>query len=41
MDSYCWPLKCVEVEDLMGSDVPTICETSEIASHAFGKYSDR
>ena len=31
--------KCVEVEDLMGSDVPTIQGTSEKASHTFGQYS--
>ena len=32
-----WPLKCVGVEDLMGSDIPT----SEKVSHEFGQYSGR
>ena len=39
MDLCFWPLKCVVVEDLMGSDVPTIRGTFEKASQAFGQYS--
>ena len=39
MDS--WLLKCVGVEDLMGSDIPTIRGTSEKASQEFGQYSGR
>ena len=33
--------KCVNVEDLMASDVPTNQGTSEKASHGFGQYSGR
>ena len=32
MEFYLWPLKCVSVEDLMGSGVPTICGISEKTS---------
>ena len=39
MDVCFWPLKCVGVEDLMGSDVLTIWGTSEKASQGFGQYS--
>ena len=35
----CWPLKCVGVEGLKGSNVPTIRGTSEKKSQAFGQYS--
>ena len=35
----CWPLTCVGVEELIGSDVSTIRGTSGKASQEFGQYS--
>ena len=34
-----WPLKCVEVEDLVRSDILTIRGTPEKTSQTFGQYS--
>ena len=39
MDLYFRPLKCIEVEDLMRSDVPTIDGTYEKELLAIGQYS--
>ena len=36
-----WHLKCVGVEDLMGSAIPMIRGTYDKASHEFGQYSGR